>query len=87
MTLRALLIPLSLLAAGTVAGRFIWPRQRGIPAEEMARVNAAWSAAARETGLTESALTQRPAHPVLACRRATSVSDLERKGARLNLPP
>lgn len=61
-----LLLPLSLLVAGVLAGRFIWPRQRGIPAEEKARVNAAWSAAARESGTTADALAQRPAHPALA---------------------
>ena len=63
---RVLLIPLLLLASGVLAGRFVWPRQRGIPAEEKARVNAAWAAAAKETGIPETALAQRPAQPELA---------------------
>jgi hypothetical protein len=66
VNLRALCLPLSLLALGVLAGRFIWPRQRGIPPEEVARVNAAWSAAARETETGEAELTRRPAHPALA---------------------
>jgi hypothetical protein len=60
------LIPLLLLAIGVLAGRFVWPRQRGIPEDEKARVNAAWAAAAQDTGFSESALTQRPAQPELA---------------------
>jgi hypothetical protein len=63
---RALLIPPLLLAAGVLAGRFVWPRQRGIPAEEKARVNAAWAAAAQKTGVSEASLTQRPSQPELA---------------------
>jgi len=62
---RILLVPVGLLAAGVLAGRFVWPRQRGIPVEEKMRVNAAWSAAARETGRTTEVLTQRPVQPEL----------------------
>ncbi len=64
--MRLLLLPLTLLTAGTLAGRFVWPRQRGIPEEEKARVNAAWAAAAQDSGVEAAVLTQRPAHPELA---------------------
>ena len=58
---RVLLIPPALLAAGVLAGRFVWPRERGIPEEEKTRVNEAWAAAAHETGHTTEVLAQRPA--------------------------
>ena len=77
--LRFLYVPGALMLAGLLAGHFVWPRQRGLTEEEKVRVDAAWSAAVKETGLSEEELTKRPANAVLG-KHWDFLQRLERAG-------